>query len=203
MSTNLEWLLFEGSPFLPTVYQENINNIVSYVNDGHNSIVTAITVEVARLGNVLNDSHKRDLQSLKYNYEIDTLNITHFFYGYATPLQLLLCLDIMRNKSMEESLKHITNESQDPVIIELNQYKEKLIVPSAEIYFTATNWSPISVVFPIFDLCKKDPFVLDPYFLLGLEASRRKYWELFNYIEVVPNEPVAKPVEPQPPTPST
>lgn len=179
MNHSYDWILYSGSPFLPSVSQTNINNVLDYTHKGF-ILYSAIATEVAFMGIGQKERHERDFESLKFVYNLDAVNFVHLFHGLVAPTQVMIGLDVLTSHPLEYALKLIQNITEEYLLTELNKYKKELLLLAREKYLSLPDKSPSSIASLVYDLCHQKPFVPDQYFLIGLEAGERTYFQILN-----------------------
>lgn len=178
MNPNLAWLLFEGSPFLPSLPPDSTHRVIEYSTTGHLTLCAAIAVEVASIGIRQNISHDRNFEYLHRIYGVSSQNLLIFLHGFATPSALILGGHLLRHKTLKETIQMICRPSETETLIDLNAYKARHLLTAGDICLASSGRPPVVCAASIYDLCRRDPFGSDQYFLVGLEASEITFQKL-------------------------
>lgn len=184
MNQGLSWLLFDGSPFRPSPSASTIKRIVFEINERKVAPGLATAIEVVMVGTVVHELHEKSFDYLAYQYNLDAVNLTHYLFGFTTPPTLLTGAYLSNILTLKDVVQKICLASKDEVLIELNQYKAHHLVKAIEIFQTAQSRHPLFSAIQIYKLCRENPFVLDPYFLLGLEASELLFKDIIGSLQI-------------------
>ena len=171
----LQSIVYDGSPFVPAVYPDTLKRITDHINKRKIAPSAAIAAEVALAGIALNDLHKRDYEWLVYQFQLEVLNLSHFLFGFTTPPALILGSHLLMSRTYAETFAILSPHTTDPLVISLNQHKANLIFETHPAYLSMTRKTPEAICGVIWDICEKNPFSQDVYYLAGLESSRRLF----------------------------
>lgn len=179
------WILYEGSPFLPSASPVTLNNVIKAINERNLAPGYATAAEVGLVGAAIHELHEHDYQFLKYQFGIDDINLSHYLFGFTTPTILIMGGYLSRVRTLDQIVKIVCLATSDEILIELNSYKAFHLIEAIQIFHTSADRHPLFSANQIYDLCRKNPFVLDPFYLIGLEASWMLFQSLIDNITVL------------------
>lgn len=178
MSQNLDWLLFEGSPFLPPLLSNSIQEIIEYNTKRRLSPGSAVAIEVIAIGITLNQVHQNTFAELQYTYNVNVENILQYLNGFTTSPTLIMGGYLLKHRNLKEAIQIICSAGGSENLVQINSYKARHMLTAGDIYLSLSGQPPLRLAESVYDLCRKDPFSPDPYFLVGLEASQITFQKL-------------------------
>lgn len=171
MSDDFSWLLFEGSPFVPDLPHDSLKHVIEFTTHSHLSPRAAVAAEVTVIGTIQNVIHQRNFASISYAYGATAKNLINYLMGFTTPPSLILGGYLLKYRTVKEALQITCASVELEDLRLLNAYKARYLVEAGNIYQSTSGRPLLDCASPIYDLCRRDPFSPDQYFLVGLEAS--------------------------------
>ncbi|KKS91580.1 MAG: hypothetical protein UW68_C0061G0003 [Candidatus Collierbacteria bacterium GW2011_GWB1_44_6] len=113
----LDWLLYEGSPFLPSVSPTSITKVIESINGRHTRPSFAIATEVATIGTLLNELHQKDFDWLVLQFDLNGVNLSHFMFGFTTPAALIMGANLLKTTSYKQTMHLICPGQPTPDMI--------------------------------------------------------------------------------------
>lgn len=175
--------LYPQSPFVPQVSIASAYQITAMVNQYGLHPATAIAREARQIGKAHFSQSEVDLEWIFEKFPIDTEGYRDFVYGLMLAPSLIIALDMIQEYSHEETFAYLFNvEGED--FDHLAGYTAGQIERARKLV-RWTDPNPMATGKPIYDHCAVEILSFNPWYLVGLEASRHVFNSFAQLFEVV------------------
>lgn len=165
-------LLYQDSPFLPIVHDDDILEIIQNIKQKRVSPLAAIATQSANIGIALNTLHENEIEWIKSNFHCYEKNISLFFFGFSVPAQLILSGLHMGTANSKEVIANLTPKTNNPIRSQLSVHLISLLHDAYYITLNTPIDRPETAIEPIIKCCLKKPFSNDEFYLAGIESSQ-------------------------------
>lgn len=175
-----EDLLFPGSPFVPTITQSSVDEVMELVLKSGFPPYFAIAHVVAEIGIRQATQQGNDVEKLSQRFSCSESEIADFMIGHIAPCQLLEGILIFQRRGPKQAIKSICPPTANPENQQFNQYKARNLQSAVEIHERYNQSGIHAVPQKIYELCVTDPFSEDYYFQAGIEESRQTFLKILD-----------------------
>lgn len=175
-----EDLLFPGSPFVPTITQSSVDEVLEMVLKSGFPPYFALAHVVAEIGIHQATTLGNSIDKIKKQFSTSESEIADFLFGHIIACQFLESILIFQRHGPQKAIKSLCPPTSNGENQRFNQYKAINIQKAVEIYEKFNHNGTHAVPQKIYEFCVAEPYSDDYYFQAGIEESRQTYFKLLD-----------------------